>query len=438
MQNILFNIRRSRDHATKIALILIASLWIDSPAMAGDPTFEFIRTVTVAELNTVLDSERSKFIADERLDKDYILPPTSKATNPVSIYKVTYVSKVPERPARKILATGMLAIPILPEKINKIPLISYQHGTIYGKDEVPSLSFVDPSSNKDLRYSNTYEDRYMVGLFAGNGYALMAADYYGLGGSSNSPEAYFIKASTQQANYDLYKAVQPFLKTRGLSQSDLFLGGWSQGGLNTSGFLEKLEAEGVLVRGSFTASNPSDPFAAFNTLMYHPRPGIDGPWANTMLALTVFAYENYYAKNGLALKVINPIYYRDLKSIYDRSYGDPENLSKFLADHASVPLVNFFRPEYADPSYFSNSMYGKLLSESETYRQEFKSPMIAYYGSIDEVITINVGQLIASYQDVLTNKSTIKAQQVIGGTHRLTFVSAAPLAKAWMDSLRAP
>lgn len=407
--------------------------------MAGRVVFSLIKTVSISELNNILDEQRSKFIANEKPGSNYVLPIKSTANNAVEVYRVNYLSEIPEKPGRRISATGMLALPVLSGTKKAIPLIAYQHGTVFGKNQVPSLSFVKDENlpNQYPHYESSYETRYMVGLFAGNGYALMAADYYGLGGSSNSPEAYFVKGSTQQANYDLYLGVSEFLTHRGTPHRELFLGGWSQGALNTTGFLEKLESSGVKVSGTFTAANPSDPFAAFNGLLYHPRVGLDAPWTCTLLALSVFSYENYYGKKDLGREVINPKYYSALKSIYNRSYGDPENLSKFLVDNASVPLVQFFRQEYQNPAYLAKSSYGKLLAANETYRQEFKSPTVTYYGTVDEVIQVGIGQLASLYQGILSDESKVRAQQVDGATHRLTFINAAADSKMWMDALLA-
>ena len=48
-------------------------------------------------------------------------------------------------------------------------MISYQHGTVYGKQEVPS--FPDQSPETQL----------MIAQFAGQGYIVIGADYFGMG-----------------------------------------------------------------------------------------------------------------------------------------------------------------------------------------------------------------------------------------------------------------
>ena len=314
---------------------------------------------------------------------------------------------------------------------------------MFGKYEVPSYSFKDKNPTAHPHYDGAYETRYMVGLFAGNGYAVMAADYFGMGDGADSPEAYFVKASTQQASYDFYLDALEFMKSKRIAASHLFVGGWSQGGLNATGLLEKLEREKVVVAGTFTASSPSDPFAALNGLMYHPRHGLDAVWLNTIVALSVFSFENYHDEKDLAKSVIAPDAYDKLRSMYDRSYGGPEGLMALLGTFGDRPLLGYFRDEYRDPAYFAASRYGQLLAEAETYRQLFKSPVRAFYGTQDEVVKEPIGQLSATYQASMIgneadpSQSNVVAEPVPGADHRRTFITAAPTAKAWMDTLRA-
>ena len=422
---------------------LVLALLFSGSAFAEGAVFTLLKTVKAAELTRILDEERTAFLSTHDAHPDYTLPPRSTATNDVELYTVRYDSIIPELGNRKITASGLLAFPVLPDG-SRIPAVIYEHGTVFGKYEVPSYSFKDQNPTPHPHYDGAYETRFMVGLFAGNGYAVMAADYFGMGDSADAPEAYFVKASTQQASYDFYLDALEFMESKKIAPAHLFVGGWSQGGLNATGLLEKLEREKVAVAGTFTASSPSDPFAALNGLMYHPRQGLDAVWLNTIVALSVFSFENYYHEKDLAKSVIAPDAYDKLRSIYDRSYGGPEGLMTLLGTFGERPLLGYFRDEYRDPAYFAASRYGQLLAEAETYRQLFKSPVRAFYGTQDEVVKEPIGQLSARYQGIMIgneadpSQNTVVAEPVPGADHRRTFITAAPAAKAWMDELRAP
>ncbi len=64
--------------------------------------------------------------------------------------------------------SGLLALP-KPTNVSSVALIAYQHGTVWGKYEVPSYAFRTTNPGGYPRYDAAYETRYMVGLFAGNG-----------------------------------------------------------------------------------------------------------------------------------------------------------------------------------------------------------------------------------------------------------------------------
>jgi dienelactone hydrolase len=411
-------------------------------AFAGNAVFTYLKTVSAAELTAILSEERETFLSTQPAHQDYVLPPPTVAANGIELYTVRYDSVVPEQGNQPIAASGLLAVPLLPDR-SRLPIIIYAHGTVFGKYEVPSYAFRDSNPTGYPHKDGSYETRYMAALFGGNGYAVLAADYFGLGDSAAEPEAYFVKASTQQANYDLYLDAKAFLESRGISQSHLFAGGWSQGGLNATGIVEKLESAGIAMTAAFTASAPSDPFAAINGLMYHPRPGLDAAWLNTIVALSVFAFENYHGETGLAEEVLAPGTLDGLRAVYERSYDGPEALAAILQGFGARPLLGYFREEYRDPAYFAKSRYGRLLREAETYRQMLRTPVRVFYGTRDEAIKEMVGQLAASYQAVLIGnaaelaKNPVTAEAVPGADHRRTFISAAPLARTWMDGLRA-
>lgn len=411
-----------------------------SAASAENATFSFLRTVTVAELNAMLSGERNEFVQTTSPGDEYQLPSASVASNDVDLYVVSYYSHSPDLGNdERLMVYGLLALPRL-SAMNELPLMSYQHGTVWGKYEVPSYAFRTSNPAGYSHYGNAYETRYMVALYAGNGYAVMAADYFGMGDASGSNEAYMMRDSSAQVVYDLYLDVQDYLASRGIGVSNFFISGWSQGGLNTTGFLALLERRGIEVTAAFTASAPTDPFAALNAVFYHPSHD-DAPWINTIIALTVFSCENFMGPAGLARATIDPAYYDGFEAIYERlSY--PESLYSSLAEWAGTPNLGYLRPEFRDPAFFAGSDYGRCLSTNETYRQQFKTRVRMYYGSHDEVIRERVALMAAEYQETLVSTpdapsaNTFSTIRVPGADHRLTFISAAPDARIWMDSLR--
>jgi len=405
----------------------------------------FLRTVDTSELNKILGPDKGKFALTA--STDYITPTFPAATYPVDIYQITYSSFIPELKNKKTVASGMIAIAKVGDGNNRYPktpkLISYQHGTIWGKYQCPSYSFVlnnyEAQDHQPTGWDFSdggYENRLMTAVFAGQGDVVIAADYFGMGVSKEN-EGYAVKGSHQQACLDLYRAASTFLAQKGIRESGLYLSGWSQGGLVTLQFLEKLEELGFPVKAASTASAPPDPFAAMNGFIYNPSP-IQAPWVNSLLILTVFSYENYYSQPGLAKDVIHPLYYERCKQIYERrGVNSLDQTFANLFGSQAIPsdMMKLVQSKYHDPLNLAASLYGKDLEKSQAYRCFFFSPLHMYYGLADEVITVPVALLAINYSQALGN-SNISTYSVLGGNHRGTFLRAAFEQKIWFDSLK--
>src|SRR3569833_404389 len=156
--------------------------------VASGVQYELIGRWDADKLNTVLTGDTPKFFG---VDVKY-----SAAKNAVKLYRVTYNSVVPERGNKPIVATGLIAVPDIAG--TSFPMVSYQHGTVYEKTQVPS--FPDQSPETQL----------MLAQIAGQGYVVIGADYLGMG-SSKEPEGYMDKTSHQQATYDMLKASRAVL-----------------------------------------------------------------------------------------------------------------------------------------------------------------------------------------------------------------------------------
>lgn len=367
--------------------------------------YELIATWDVARLNKIIDTDTPAFTG---VTADY-----TPATNAVRLYRVTYPSVVPEQHNRPIVATGLVAVP--DGAAGTLPLVSYQHGTVYGKEEVPSFPEQSP------------ETQLAIALFAGQGYALIGADYFGMG-DTTEPEGYAVKASHQQATYDMLEAGKVVLADLGVETGPLFLCGWSQGGYVTMAFLETLETVGVPVTAAATASAPMDIFLALNGFLNFPRP-IDAAWVNSLFILSAFAYESYYSVPGLAHSVINDAYYDMAKAAYDRTPVD--------ATKIPTNLHELVRAEYFDPRFFAASAYGRLLAANQVFRWVIETPVRNYYGETDEAISVGLGRLAMTYQQAMgAGNDKVEAISTGPTSHRGTFGKAAAEWKRWFDTLK--
>lgn len=396
----------------RLLVVLVLSILVVVPAAAqGGPvqvssgvTYEQIGRWDADKLNKVLTDDTPKFFG--------VTVKYSAAKNAVKLYRVTYNSVVPERGNKPIVATGLMAIPDIAG--TSFPLVSYQHGTVYEKTQVPS--FPDQSPETQL----------MLAQFAGQGYIVIGADYFGMG-SSKEPEGYMVKASHQQATYDMLMASRAVLAHMKLESPKLFIAGWSQGGFVTMAFLEKLEAAGVKVDAAVTASAPVDIFVALNGFLNFPRK-IDADWVNSLFILSSFSFENYYGVPGLARSLIADAYYDVARKAYLREPFNP----------ADVPtdLRKLLKADYFNPQFFAESAYGKLVAQTTAYRWIVKSPTRNYYGETDEAISTGLGQLAATYQHTIGNgNNQVQAVSTGATSHRGTYATAVPQWKTWFDGL---
>ncbi len=400
--------------ALAFAVLALSFVLINKPAVAqdkgrirvsSDVQYEFIGRWDADKLNTILTDDTPKFFG--------VAVRYTAAKNAVKLYRVTYSSVVPERGNKPIVATGLVAVPDIAG--TSFPMVSYQHGTVYGKQEVPS--FPDQSPETQL----------MLAQFAGQGYIVIGADYFGMG-PSKEPEGYMVKASHQQATYDMLLASRAVLADLKLSNTKLFIGGWSQGGFITMAFLEKLEAAGVKIDAAATASAPVDVSVVLNGFLSFPRKN-DAAWVNSLFILSSFAFENYYGVPGLSRSLFNDEYYDLARKVYLR---EPFNVADVPTD-----LHKLIKPDYFNAQFFAESAYGKLVAQTQAYRWVIKSPVRNYYGEADEAIAVGVGQLAMTYQRAMGNGNPVIEAVSTGLTsHRGTYATAVPQWKTWFEGLQ--
>ena len=372
--------------------------------VASGVQYEFIGRYDIERLNQILTKDTPAFTG---------LPVTyTPARNAVKLYRVTYPSVIPERNNRPTLASGLIAIPEITAK--SMPMVSYQHGTVLGKHQVPSFPEESP------------ETQLVVAQFAGQGYVVIGADYFGLG-TSTEKDGYMVIASHKQACMDMHRASMAVLAKEGISPKELFLTGWSQGGVVTMSFLEMMEQNNIAVTAASTASAQCDGFVMLSGFLNHPR-AIDAPWITAMFILTAFSYEEYYGVPGLAKALFTDEKYELARKIY---------MKEPYTEEWPGDLHTLIRKEYFDPNYFAGSAYCALIQQLHAYRWQVKTNVRMHYGEIDECLTIDLARLPSMYQHALGSNQVEALSAGPDANHRGTFGRAVPEWKKWFDSLQA-
>ena len=380
----------------------------DYKSIGGGVKYQLIDTYSVERLNQILTSELKEFS-----DFAVTYPP---ARFTVKLYRVLYPSVVPEQNNRLTSASGLLAVPEGGRET--MAVVSYQHGTVFSKTAIPS----NPEESM--------ETRLMIAQFAGQGYAVVAADYFGKGTSSD-PDSYLVKASAQQACLDMLVASRAVTEDLKLHQGPLFLSGWSEGGWTTMVFLNKLESLGIAVKGAAIASAPTDLFATINRWLHASEDG-DAVYLPALLALQINAYQEYYGVGGLVQSAIKPQYQAAAHDLYVNKLTWDEAAPK-LPKHA----IELLRDDFAAASSVGKGPYWDILQTNQAYRWRANTPLHTYYGDADEVIPSFIAALPVGYQKVMDGAETTGIE-IPGANHRGTFVSAIAAQKEWFDSLLNP
>lgn len=395
--------------AVVLLVLLGGSARAQKVELASGITCELIGTYDTLRLNAVLSDEVAAFTDLPALGVSF-----PQAKYGVKLYRVVYPSVIPELGNRPTLASGLVAIP--DSGATQMPVVSYQHGTVFSKTAVPSSP------------EESFETRLMLAQFAAQGYMVIAADYFGKGQSADW-DSYLVKGSTQQACLDLYYAAQAISAALGIEQTALFVSGWSQGGWATLAFLHRLESLGIEVRAAAPMAAPSDLYAAISGWAHAPG-ARQSFFIPALLMLQVNAYAEYYQLPGLSEVAFAPEYREMALQLY-------QNTVPWEAAATRLPpsINSLLRKEFIAEGSAVNSRYWQLVQANSVYNWRSVTPIRLYYGQADEIVSPFIATLAAEYQSAA---GSADVQAVNAGErvdHRGTFVFGIVEQKKWFDSL---
>ena len=426
--------------------------------------FEKLGTVSQNDLNTILNDEQQGFLkedGDAESWKDYVPPVFTPVKNDIDLYRVAYRSTIPEQGSRPTVAYGLLAIPN--GVTGALPLVSSQHGQLLLKESAPSQAFswdktddttpVRYGLTQKQLYDSAYETRLNVAQFAGNGYAVIAADSFGLGNSIEL-DSFLAKQSAQQACRDMHEASRKLIESLGLTTDKLFLNGWSTGGLATLAFQEALESQGVTIAGVSTSAAPSDLEMFVNRMIFNPRPSStttvpDAAWNVAIPQMAAFSLGAYGGKPGVALEVFGGNYefarkfsMREFKTLPDFTWrtdvgGDTAPVMTMDGVTRSAEPALFIAQRFGqDANAFSRTAFAGLVRNAGVGSTRFESDMRAYYGLADEVVPESMATILDTRQTATFGKKNLQMVPVDDASHRRTVLDAAFRQLRWFDIQR--
>ncbi|PNG25300.1 lysophospholipase [Methylocella silvestris] len=306
----------------------------------------------------------------------------------VELRRITTFTRVPET-GERVKVSGLLAVPIGSK--GSLPVVSWQHGTILSFDQVPSnLTRLEAESYELHDNVDSIETLFNIQRFAGNGYAVIAADYLGKGPYRDGrDEAYVVKGATVQCCLDVLQAGLGELKKSGLRLSALFLNGWSQGAVNTQWLKQDMQRRGIKVVATAAQSpfnNLPDTFHYWSspesyipcTETTYPLPPA---WITPCMIVVLGSYRRYYGLNDLFKTAIKPQYLAFAEK-YWSDYSLDEEIAKTIPPAADFLTDGFFERFTND----TNSKLLRRLAANSTTFWEYDSPIRFYYGLADEAL----------------------------------------------------
>lgn len=405
--------------------VMIAGAWMVAaaaclPVRAEEPftpvaagvRYRKIGTYDKARLAAILDAGLDAFLGGSTMKPGDFKAKFPTPRHAVTLYEVRVDTVIPEWDNQPTLGSGLLAIP--DDGGTSHPLVSYQHGTVFGRDEVPS------------RPDNSYETQLALAAFAAQGYAVIGADYFGLG-PSRVPNCYMVPGSTVQAMEDHHRASLAVLAALGHKAPQFFVWGWSQGGWCTMQFLRRLETLGVPVAAAATVSAPVDLAAAFRRPIANPRPQ-DAPWLKACISNMIWAQEEYAQLPGLAASAIKPEHLAASRKFFDGELSWPDY-------DAAAPggVAGLLRPEFVVGAQTGRGRFWELIEAAAAYRWRVKTPLRAYGGDSDEAIPPAVSRMAVDFPRLLGSEQVEFFSAGEQADHRASYVAATLEVKPWFD-----
>jgi hypothetical protein len=339
----------------------------------------------------------------------------------VDLHRIVTHTVTPET-GEKLKVSGLLAVPVGTK--GELPLVSWQHGTILSFDQVPSnlTRLADPAYEL-TDAADSLETLFNVQRFAGQGYAVIAADYVGKGPfRMGRGEGYAVKGVSVRTCIDILAAGQDAMRSLGLRPSKLFLHGWWQGALDTQWLHQALRAKSRPIAATAVASPFNDlneawsfwaGFQAFalpqGVTSYPALPN----WISLCMIIALGSYELQYKLTGLLRSAVRPEF-QEMALKFWKDYETDFDPSKPFPTGSDLLVPGFFDRATDD----RNSAFLRHLAANRASYWNYDAPIRFHYGLADEAI-----HPAMVFRALSAGGNLASGIPVAGGSHRATFLA---------------
>lgn len=288
-----------------------------------------------------------------------------------------------------ITASGLILIPVTS---NQVPVLSFQHGTIFTEAAAPS------------HYQSDFTD--MLTIMASTGYAILVPDYLGYGSSSQIAHPYEHRSSLATACRDMIRAgYEYFIVSPGTNlSSKLFLAGYSEGGFATMSLFKMLQEENST---ELAVSGVSVGAGAYNKTQF----------AKHITAQNApSTYINYFLWVMLTYNSIYADLQRPVSHYINSPWAEEIETNGPFAEVESNPSVLFQANFVESISNETDAAFFAALADNDCFDWKPLSPLLMVHGTADELVPFFNSQ--TAYNAMMANGAeNITFTQVPDGTH---------------------
>lgn len=322
-------------------------------------------------------------------------------------------------------ATGLVTIPLARQLA---PTFCHNHGTTPTDLDVPSQSTYDGSAG----------ELFILLSFSGAGYVGVAADYIGLGENAgfhpycHAPSQAAAVVDAIRAGHELVRQLEPTTGTS-LSAADLFLSGYSQGGLVTMCAHREIEENptlGLSVRASVPAAGPYD-LGNISLKGAIEEASLKSPF---YVAYCVYSYHKVYSTPQNLEDFFVPAVAADIPRLLDGT-KTTDDLILGLPSYTDMsrlllyPSVSEIRQRFPDLS--------ARLEENSVHQWTPKAPMLMLY--VDKDVDVLPANTFVAYGYMAPRGAPVRKQRVGSGfDHDSVGVEWIRTARAYFDSFFEP
>lgn len=323
--------------------------------------------------------------------------PVSQA---VDLYRMSYTAQSGKGATR---LSGLLA---LPRDGSALRVVSFQHGTATTRSAVPSL----PDGTGIAAAI----------AFAGNGYALVAPDYPGMG-EAEGRHPYYVAEAIGPSIVAMIDATQ---RIERVADTPVFLAGFSEGAWASLVALRLIESGGGRVLGSAQVAGPYD----LRHLSVPSTLRKPGPSGSLYLAYAAWGQAAYYGK--------------PLDSVLDGKY--PALVERLFAGAPPEEIVTSLpkQPREMFLPAFVNALEGRgkhwladSFAENSLVGVVPQAPVRLYYGGSD--VDVPPEESVTAAARMRERGADAAATDVGPLGHDASMLAAAPLILTWLNDLEA-